>query len=126
MQNLLDVSALLAEGKTDQEQFSDLLKQPGVRLERIVSFGQVTPEGEWYDQNWDEWVLVLSGSARLKLASQQSEVSLSAGEHLFLPAGLKHRVTWTDPDNPTVWLALHLNEPVEDASSSDVSNSKNN
>lgn len=86
----------------------------------------MTPEGEWYDQNWDEWVLVLSGSARLKLASQDEEVSLSAGEHLFLPAGLKHRVTWTDPDNPTVWLALHLNEPVEDASSSDVSNSKNN
>lgn len=70
-------------------------------------------------------MLVLSGSARLKLASQQSEVSLSAGEHLFLPAGLKHRVTWTDPDNPTVWLALHLNEPVEDTSSSDVSSNNN-
>ena len=89
------------------EVFEILLQGPGVTLERIVSRGQTTPEGEWYDQNWDEWVMLLAGAARL-LIEDEGEVTLEPGDALLLPARCRHRVTWTDPAQPTLWLALHV------------------
>ncbi len=80
----------------------------GVRLERIVSHGQASPAGYWYDQDEAEWVLVLSGSAHLAIAGESEVRSLRAGDAIFLPAHCRHRVTWTDPDRPTVWLALFI------------------
>lgn len=100
-------------GDTAQEHFDTLLQQPGVRIERIVSNGQVTLEGEWYDQSWDEWVLVLQGEAKLKLENTDALYHLVAGDHLFLPAGCRHRVAWTHQEQPTIWLAIHIGEPVE-------------
>lgn len=101
--NLLENLPSTAAG----EAFETLLRWPGARLERIVSGGQTTPEGEWYDQAWDEWVMVLSGAARL-LVEGEGERDLRPGDALLLPAHCRHRVTWTDPAQPTVWLALHL------------------
>ena len=75
-----------------------------VRLERIVSNGQVTPEDEWYDQNRDEWVVVLEGEARLRYADGE-ELDLKRGDALFLPRHKKHRVTYTS--SPCLWLAIH-------------------
>ncbi len=98
---LRDLPAAAAE-----EWFETLLEQPGFRLERIVSHGHVTPEGSWYDQPQDEWVLLLSGAARLVLEGNET-VELVSGDTVLLPAGCRHRVAWTDPDLPTVWLALH-------------------
>ncbi|UFN47086.1 cupin domain-containing protein [Roseomonas sp. OT10] len=92
------------------EEFTELLVRPGVRIERIVSTGQVTPEDSPYDQAWDEWVLLLRGAARLWLEGQ-GERALRPGDHLLIPARCRHRVTWTDPEAPTVWLALHLGPP---------------
>lgn len=89
------------------EAFEALLQRPGVTLERIVSRGQTTPEGEWYDQDRDEWVLLLAGAARL-LVEGEGETELGPGDALLLPAHCRHRVTWTDPAQPTVWLALHV------------------
>jgi cupin 2 domain-containing protein len=83
-----------------------LLSARGVRLERIVSHGQVS--GYWYDQDEAEWVLVLNGSARLAIAGEREDRLLCEGDALFLPAHCRHRVTWTDPDIPTVWLALFI------------------
>jgi cupin 2 domain-containing protein len=85
-----------------------LLSAQGVRIERIVSHGQVSPPGCWYDQDQAEWVLVLSGSARLEIAGEREDRLLSEGDAIFLPARCRHRVTWTDPDRPTVWLALFI------------------
>ena len=85
-----------------------LVSARGVRLERIVSQGQVSPPGYWYDQDDAEWVLVLSGSARLEIAGEREDRLLSDGDAIFLPAHCRHRVTWTDPDRPTVWLALFI------------------
>jgi len=85
-----------------------LLSARGVRLERIVSHGQVSPPGYWYDQDEAEWVLVLNGSARLAIAGEREDRLLRGGDALFLPAHCRHRVTWTDPDIPTVWLALFI------------------
>lgn len=84
-----------------------LLERPGVRIERIVSLGQVTPLESPYDQEADEWVLLLAGQAEVWLEGLGNQ-SLEAGEHLFIPAHCKHRVTWTLPDAPTVWLAIFL------------------
>lgn len=101
--NLL--SDLPAPGET--ETFDSILDRPGLRIERIVSHGQVTPPDEPYEQAEDEWVLLVEGAARLWLDGQ-SEVMLSPGDHLLIPAGTRHRVTWTAPDAPTVWLAVHF------------------
>ncbi len=89
------------------EDFETLLQRPGLKLERIVSYGQTTPEGEWYDQEQDEWVVLLAGAARL-LIEGEGEQELKPGDAVMLPAHCRHRVTWTDPAQPTVWLALHL------------------
>lgn len=94
----------------DAELFNDLLKRPGVRIERIVSTGQASPPGYWYDQDWDEWILLLAGSAGLVIEGD-AEVTLNPGDHVFLPAHRRHRVAWTDAGRPTVWLAVHIGEP---------------
>lgn len=90
------------------EVFTDLLVRPGCRIERIVSLGQITPPDRPYRQPHDEWVLVLSGAARVLMDG--SETSLAPGDHLFIPADREHRVTFTETGQPTVWLAIHIGE----------------
>lgn len=89
------------------EDFAILLARPGVRIERIVSHGHVTPADQPYDQAEDEWVMLVAGAARLWLEGE-GEVALVPGDHLLIPAHCRHRVTWTAPDRPTIWLAVHL------------------
>jgi cupin 2 domain-containing protein len=75
-------------------------------IERIVSLGHASPEGFWYDADTHEWVLLLSGSARVLLAGG-AVCELRPGSFLDIPAHTRHRVEWTDPSQPTVWLAIH-------------------
>ena len=89
------------------EQFSELLKRPGLRIERIVSTGQASPPGFWYDQADAEWVLLLEGEALLRFADESAARHLYPGDHLDIAAGRKHRVEWTKPGTHTVWLAVH-------------------
>ena len=89
------------------EIFTPLLDRPGVRIERIVSHGQITPEDAPYSQPHDEWVLLLSGAARL-WQEGHGEHALNPGDTLLIPAHVRHRVTWTTPDSPTIWLAVHM------------------
>jgi cupin 2 domain-containing protein len=84
-----------------------LLSRPGVRIERIVSTGQATPVDAPYDQNHDEWVLLLSGAAGIWLDGAD-ERDLRPGDAVLIPAHCRHRVTWTAADQPTVWLAIHF------------------
>ncbi len=77
----------------------------GARVERIVSRGQASPPGFWYDQDEDEWVIVLRGRARLELEGG-AVLELAAGDWVDLPAHCRHRVDWTDPEVETVWLAF--------------------
>lgn len=90
-----------------EELFTELLSRPGVRIERIVSTGQSTPPDSPYDQDHDEWVLLLRGSAGLWMEGD-GEQQLSPGDHVLIPARRRHRVTWTASGEPTVWLAVHL------------------
>jgi cupin 2 domain-containing protein len=87
-----------------------LTTSPGLRIERIVSRGHRSSDDCWYDQDEREWVLMISGSARLELEGQIDLVELSAGDYFEIPAHLKHRLHWTDPDQDTVWLAIFFDE----------------
>ena len=77
-----------------------------VRIERIVSTGQASPEGFWYDQEESEWVVVLKGEARLLFEGDAQPIHLKPGDHVTIPAHRRHRVEWTTPSEPTVWLAV--------------------
>ncbi len=79
----------------------------GVTIERIVSKGHASAEGEWYDQDRKEWVLVVVGEARLQFEGE-AVFGLSAGDHLLIPAHARHRVVWTPSDRETIWLAVHF------------------
>lgn len=98
----------IADGQDAHELFEDVLRRPGVRIERIVSRGHVTPVDQPYMQDWDEWVMILEGSAELFLEGTGLR-TLAAGEHVLIPAGTPHRVTYTA--DPTIWLAIHIGEP---------------
>ena len=89
------------------EQFSELLKQPGLRIERIVSTGQASPPDFWYDQPGAEWVLLIQGEAKLRFADEAEARHLLAGDYLDIAAQRKHRVDWTLPGEITIWLAIH-------------------
>jgi cupin 2 domain-containing protein len=89
-----------------QTEISNVLAQgPHVRIERIVSHGQASPPDFWYDQSQDEFVVVLRGAARLRF--DNGVVEMTAGSYLNIPAHQRHRVDWTTPDEPTIWLAIH-------------------
>ena len=83
-----------------------VLAAPGLRIERIVSLGQTSPPGFWYDQPEAEWVLLLAGAARLRFADEDEERALGPGDWVDIAAHRRHRVAWTDPEHPTVWLAV--------------------
>jgi cupin 2 domain-containing protein len=82
-----------------------LLDAANVRLERVVSHGHASPDGFWYDQDQHEWVVLLKGAATLRFEDEVME--LKAGEFVTIPANRKHRVEWTTPDEPTIWLAAY-------------------
>ena len=88
------------------EYVAALFTRPGLRLERIVSLGQASPPGFWYDQPEGEWVLLLAGAARLRFADETEARLLGPGDWLDIAPHRRHRVDWTDPENPTVWLAV--------------------
>jgi cupin 2 domain-containing protein len=85
-----------------------LVERPDVRIERIVSTGQTTPDGAWYDQEGNEFVLLVAGAARLRIEGEAEDRTLGEGDWLFLPTHCRHRVTWTREDPPTIWLAVHF------------------
>lgn len=88
------------------EVFESLVDSDNVRIERIISKGHTSPVTGWHDQDKNEWVIVLKGAAVLSFADK-STVKLKAGDHINIPAHEKHRVSWTDPDTETIWLAIH-------------------
>ncbi len=94
-----------------EEAFDEILRKGQLRIERIVSRGHTAPESGWFDQAWDEWVLVLRGAAVLAFDNGE-EVKLVPGGYVDIPAHTRHRVKWTDPACETVWLAVHYGVTV--------------
>jgi len=90
-----------------EEVFQEIIRGERFRLERIISFGQATPGGQWYDQEQHEWVVLLSGAAGLRFEGEDGLRVLNPGDFVNIPAHTRHRVEWTDEKQSTVWLALH-------------------
>lgn len=93
--------------KLPHEQIVELLSAPNVRVERIVSTGHASAADEWYDQDEAEWVLLLAGSAGLIFEGEAKPLVLEPGGYVLIDAHVRHRVAWTDPSAPTIWLAIH-------------------
>lgn len=87
------------------EVIEDIIRSPSVRIERIVSKGHTSPDSGWYDQDENEWVMVVEGRASLGF-EDGSKCNLAAGDYINIPAHVKHKVVWTDPNEITVWLAV--------------------
>ena len=94
-------------GRSDAEQLQTLLARADVRIERIVSTGQASPPGFWYDEPQHEWVVVLAGAAHVRFADEAQPQALKPGDFLDIAPHRRHRVEWTDPAVHTVWLAVH-------------------
>ncbi len=93
--------------KAPDEALEKILQTQQFKIERIISHGHATAEGEWYDQDKDEWVLVLKGNAGLLFEGNDETVAVKTGDYINIPAHQKHRVEWTDPEEETIWLAIH-------------------
>lgn len=101
-QNMLNgIPAVLPE-----ELVQVLLDHDRLRIERVISLGHASPDGFWYDQPNPEWVLLLRGAARLRFEGQEP-IDMSPGSYVNIAAHQRHRVEWTDPSQPTLWLAVH-------------------
>lgn len=92
--------------KSATEVFDILLQNKNIKIERIVSQGHTSPAEAWYNQEENEWVLVLEGAGTL-LFEDGRQVTLEKGDFLHIPAHIKHKVTWTATDRQTIWLAVH-------------------
>ena len=89
-----------------QELFQDIFSKDGLKIQRIVSQGEATQDDKWYIQEDDEWVIVLQGEATLSF-EDDSDIKLSSGDYIHIPAHKKHKVSWTSSDEQTIWLAVH-------------------
>ena len=102
LQNIFQTKGI----STKKEYFEEVLSTPDFRLERIISKGHATPEGEWYDQDQNEWVMLLKGKAALRFVDTDVRTVLCPGDYLLIPAHQRHRVEWTSAEEETVWMAL--------------------
>jgi cupin 2 domain-containing protein len=101
-ENLFTLSAKHKDG----ELHTTLAHGNGFMIERIVSWGDVTPEGSWYDQDHDEWAVVVQGYGVLE-DETGGQIKLGPGDSHFLPAHMKHRVAATSHEPPCIWLSVH-------------------
>jgi cupin 2 domain-containing protein len=90
-----------------EELFQKILQTENFKVERIVSKGHSSKDDHWYDQEENEWVILLKGSAGLLFEGHEKALVLRPGDYINIPSHTKHRVEWTDPDMVTVWLAIH-------------------
>ena len=105
MKNEISNVFKLPQQLPQEELFEALLDNDQVLIERIVSTGQVTPEGKWYDQEKNEWLIILQGEGELGY-EDGSRIKLTTGDYLFIPAHQKHRVEYTSTEPPCIWLTL--------------------
>tara|TARA_R110002074_G_scaffold251414_2_gene422945 strand:+ start:232 stop:552 length:321 start_codon:yes stop_codon:yes gene_type:complete len=88
-----------------EEIVENLAATNSIRIEKVISKGQSSPDDTWYDQHENEWILVVKGAGAL-VFENGDEVSLTSGDYLNIPAHKRHRVSWTDPEEETIWLAV--------------------
>ncbi len=89
----------------DEEFFEKLISQDNIKIQRIISKGHTSPKSGWYNQNENEWVIILQGEAILSF--EEKDINLKVGDYINIPAHTKHKVSWTKPNTQTIWLAVH-------------------
>lgn len=110
--NLFENLANISPANISAEEVVTILaKTKSTRIETIVSHGQSSPDDFWYDQQEHEWVVVLKGAARLHFEVDDQRVDLGPGDSVLIPSGCRHRVDWTTPVEPTLWLAIFYADP---------------
>ena len=92
---------------TPQEIFEEIITAENIKIERIISKGHTTPDDKWYDQDKNEWVILLKGSAGLLFEGEDNPITLHPGDYILIPAHMKHRVEWTDQNEEIIWLAVY-------------------
>ena len=90
-----------------EELFEQLLCTNDLKIQKIVSKGHTSPKSGWYNQNENEWVMVLKGEAVLSFKNNKKDITLKKGDFINIPAKVKHKVSWTKPNKKTVWLAIY-------------------
>ncbi len=103
--NLKNIYKNIPESIPD-ELIETIAETENIRIERIISNGHASPSGSWYDQDKDEYVLLLKGSAGLFFEGEEKTVKMRPGDYVDIPAHVRHRVEWTDSDKETIWLAV--------------------
>ena len=98
-----------------EEIFETLIQTDHFQLEKIISRGHATPPGEWYNQDREEWVVLLKGRAGLLFEGETEVQVMGPGDCLQIPSHRRHRVEWTDPNGETIWLALHYRGVRDDS-----------
>ncbi len=104
--------AKLPPTSADDEQFCQLFARPGLKIERITSTGQASPDDFWFEQPDGEWILLVQGEAKLRIAGEAAVRHLKAGDFFDIPARTRHRVEWTPANQITIWLAIHYVEQI--------------
>ena len=100
-----------ATGEPGSESFETLAGRHGMRVERIVSRGLcASPPGFWYEQAEAEWVLLVSGEARLRFEADDRVIHLLPGDWVDIAPGERHRVEWTREEGETVWVGVFYGE----------------
>ena len=104
------ISNLLADipDNLPEELIQEILSSDHVKIERIISCGHRSPDQYWYDQQWDEWVLLVRGKAGIVFDDDPAVIELTPGDYLLIPAHKRHRVAWTDNAEDTIWLVVHI------------------
>lgn len=82
--------------KIKKEIFEELLTTKSFTVERIISQGHSSAKEFWYDQDTNEFVLILQGSAKLRFENGKI-LNMKKGDYILIPSHIKHRVDWTDP-----------------------------
>ena len=106
MKSVKNLFADIPENLRD-ELVETILQTSSFRLERIVSRGHCSPDGFWHDQDEHEWIILLKGSAVLRFEDQSENIIMNPGNYITIEKHRRHRVEWTDPEQETIWLAIH-------------------
>ncbi len=98
----------------NSEFFQNIFYNQTIKIERIISEGHTSPPDFWYDQDEYEWVALLKGMAQIRFKGAPEPITLSEGDYLLIKPHELHRIEWTDPNQKTIWLAIHFKiaEPI--------------
>jgi cupin 2 domain-containing protein len=101
--NFFNVSHL---ENVEKERMERMAGSAHLCIERIVSNGESGINNKWYDQDNDEWVILLKGKAVLEFEDNLT-LELTEGDYVLIPAHLRHKVTEASRKPNCIWLALH-------------------